>query len=86
MSDLLTLAERCEAATSADNLLDVLCEVALFKPSRVFIACRSNNAGTKVVYRDQSGNNVTCWAEEWTAPERRKSTAAALRARFHALP
>lgn len=75
---LLELAERCEAAKRENNSLDVLCEVALFKPSGVFIAARANDAGTKVIYTDLAGNNVTCWAEPWSTHE---ETPARLRAR-----
>lgn len=75
---LLELAKRCEAAKREDNSLDVLCEVALFKPSGMFIAARANNAGTKVIYTDIVGNNVTCWAEPWSTHE---ETPARLRAR-----
>ena len=86
MSDQNTgLVERIEALTHQDNRLDVLCEVALFEPDTCFIACRPNNAGTKVVYQDWAGNDVTCWAQSWTADNRRAATIEAIRDRIKAL-
>jgi hypothetical protein len=82
MSALHELAARVEALPpGGENALDVLCEVALFTPSTAMKAVRANNAGTKVVYTDAAGNDVTCWAMDWTANDRRHVTAAALRAR-----
>lgn len=69
-----------EAGDGPSNNLDVLSEVALFKPGGAFIAIRANSAGTKVIYKDVAGNDVTCWAEEWSHPERKASTIAALKA------
>ena len=80
---LLALALRVEQATAADNGLDVEAEIALFRPNSVYAAVRANAAGTKVIYTDRAGNDVTCWAEDWTMEPRRASTAAALRARAH---
>jgi len=80
MTSLNELADRVEAATRCDNALDVLCEVALFKPGTCYRAIRANAAGTKVVYTDHTGNDVTCWAGGWTANRTRSlETAAALR-------
>jgi hypothetical protein len=79
---LLELAERVEALTGphSNNGLDVLCEVALFKPDDSSSAARPNSAGTKVVYTDRrSGRTVAHWAREWTCDDARQSTAAALR-------
>ncbi len=78
--ELMRLAEACEGA-GVDNRLDVAVEVALFKPNRVYSAVRTNSAGTKLIYTDAAGNQVTCWAEDWTASHRRQGTIAALRAR-----
>jgi len=78
--ELLKLADRVGALTKGDNHMDVLCEVALFKPNCCFSGVRANNAGTKLVYRDAAGNNVTCWAEEWTGADRRTNTIERLRA------
>jgi hypothetical protein len=82
---LVELAERVEKATEADNALDVLVEIALFEPGKVEKAIRANAAGTKVIYTDRGGKEETCWASDWTTWKRRKSTAAALRARSAAL-
>lgn len=76
------LADAVERARRSDNFLDVKVEIALFKPGRVFSAVRANNAGTKVIYTDPAGNDVTCWAQDWTYnPALRASAAARLRAR-----
>lgn len=80
-AELLALAERVENITCSENWTDVQVEIALFKPNSCFSAIRSNDAGSKVIYRDQAGNDVTCWAEDWTLDTRRVATAAALRAR-----
>ena len=78
-NNLPDLIARVESAPREDNSLDVLCEVALFKPSSVFTAIRANAAGTKVIYTDRAGNQVTCWAEPWSV---RKETPALLAARL----
>lgn len=62
-----------------DNALDVQVEVALFKPGKVYTACRPNAAGSKVIYTGVLGNEVTCWADDWTSAERRSSTLTRLR-------
>lgn len=74
------LAERVERE-GASNELDVLVELALFKPSRIYTAIRANNAGTKVIYTDAAGNHVTCWATDWTGPELRGAALTALRSK-----
>lgn len=78
---LLDLAARCESATGPDNALDVLIEVALFDPGSGWAACRANSAGTKVIYTRPNGMEMTLWANDWTMGDRRKETAAAIRAR-----
>lgn len=76
------LADRCEAASGADNALDVLIEVAMFEPDDFWRAVRPNAAGTKVIYTNVNGTDVTCWAHDWTITDRRRrETAAALRAK-----
>lgn len=79
-AELEALAGRVEQATRCDNWLDVECEIALFRPNSVYSAIRANSAGTKVIYTDRAGNQVTCWPEDWTLGKRREPTAAALRA------
>jgi len=83
MTSLESLAAQVEAADELDNSLDVLVEIALFKPGGVYSSCRSNAAGTKVIYTDPRGRDVTCWAQDWTKD--RLTTAAALRARARSL-
>ncbi len=76
------LADRCEAASGADNALDVLIEVALFNPDNGWAAVRPNAAGTKVIYTRPDGTEATFWAHDWTITDRRRrETAAALRAK-----
>lgn len=74
---LLKLADRCDTEAGPDNRLDVLVEVALFKPHGGFTAARANVAGTKVIYTTVYGQQ-THWAEEWTAD--RDDTSKRLRA------
>lgn len=75
--DILALADRVDASHGSSNEIDVLVEVALFKPNSVYTSIRANTAGTKVIYTDRAGNQVTCWAEEWST---RPGTATSLRA------
>jgi hypothetical protein len=84
MSTLLELAERCETGAGSDNGLDVLVEVALFKPDEWFVSVRSNHAGTKVIYTGASGSDHTHWPPNWTADRAR--AANALRARAAVSP
>ena len=77
---LLALASRVEAATASDNALDVLVEMALFKPCAVWSAVRANDAGTKVIYTRSSGREYTCLAGDWTMENARSEAAASLRA------
>ena len=80
-AELNALAERVDGLRGKpDNSIDVLCEVALFSPGSTYTAIRANDRGTKVIYTDKAGNDVTCWAMEWTARDRQALTAAALRA------
>lgn len=82
----IALAERVRRLGSrGDNSLDVQCEIALFEPGTAYTGVRSNDAGTKVIYTDRAGNDVTCWSEDWTVLARRDSTIAALRTRAASL-
>jgi len=75
------LINSLEGVSRSHNELDVQIECLLFKPGTCFKAIRPNAAGTKVIYTDRAGNNVTCWAEDWTHnPARRRDTANRLRA------
>ena len=80
MSILSCLIERLEGGETG-NALDVLIEVALFKPGRAYRAIRANAAGTKVIYTDKAGNDVTCWAEDWTTARRLRGTIRTLKAK-----
>ncbi len=83
---LNALADEVLAALSADNAVDVRVELALFKPGSAYTAIRANDAGTKIIYTDRAGNEVTCWAQDWTLDRgRRDATAKALRDRAIAL-
>jgi hypothetical protein len=65
---LQTLIDRLEAETGDNNALDVMIEVALFDPANSLATdCRANSAGTKVIYTNSKGEEVTYWADEWTA-------------------
>ena len=78
----MNLADRIEALGKyGDNSLDVLVEIALFIPNNVYSGIRANSAGTKVIYTDKAGNEVTCWAQDWTPTKVRQATIKALRAR-----
>jgi len=81
--ELLALADEILAIGRGSNEHDVRAEVALFQPGICYTSCRANAAGTKVIYTDKVGNQVTCWADDWTSPHRRYVTAAALRALAH---
>jgi hypothetical protein len=77
---LLALADRVARMRRQDNAVDVLCDVALFTPTRTERSVRSNAAGTKVIYTTSDGDEHTYWPYDWTTDDRRKATAAALRA------
>lgn len=77
MTDLSELIERVEAGERS-NALDVLIEIALFRPDRFYRSVRANSAGTKVIYTSVAGYDSTHWPPDWTLkPER---TLASLRA------
>lgn len=80
MVNEMGLADRVEQAFGSDLGLDVLVEVMMFNPNSVYAACRANDAGTKVIYTDHVGNDVTCWPIDWTI--NKKATAAMLRKRL----
>jgi len=71
------LIERLEAGDHS-NELDVLIELALFKPDDGCRSVRANNAGTKVIYTMADGSERTHWAYDWT--HRPAETVLALRA------
>lgn len=62
---LLSLAGRVEAGERS-NELDVLIEVAVFRPCDSWASVRSNAAGTKVIYTDTKGVDKTHWAANWS--------------------
>lgn len=76
---LNALAERVEAATASDNALDVIVEIALFKPGGAFAAIRANSAGTKVICTRHDGSEAAFRADDWTMRGNRAATARALR-------
>lgn len=57
--DRLTAGER-------SNALDVLIEIAVFRPDASWSAIRANCAGTKVIYTDADGYDATFWARDWS--------------------
>ena len=59
------LVKRLQAGERS-NELDVLIEVALFKPDKDNISAHANAAGTKVIYIDPVGKEFTNWAPDWT--------------------
>lgn len=79
MDELIARVKRLHAR--GDNSLDVAVECALFRPGAAFKAIRPNAAETKVIYTDAAGNDVTCWADDWTILARREGTLTALRSR-----
>lgn len=62
----MNLIERLQSLKAPSNDLDVLCEVALFEPDHFYASCRSNAAGTKVIYTTYTGEDHTRWAPDWT--------------------
>lgn len=78
------LVEKLEAAErngkGGDNALDVLIEIALFKPDEHYTAVRANNAGTKLIYTDIDGVDHTFIARGWSEARHRPDTINALRA------
>lgn len=65
-AELDALAKRVDGGSGPDNSLDVLIDVALFEADEAFVSCRSNSAGTKVIFTDHDGKQHTHWAQEWT--------------------
>lgn len=84
MADLEELAGRVDGLKKPDNALDVLIEVAMFRPEPGWRSCRANAAGTKVIYTDDDGRDHTHWAPPWTMVT--KTAAAALRSRTQGNP
>jgi len=82
MGDLRELIERVEKLEGPDNGVDVDVEIALFRPNRHASAIRSNSAGTKVIYTEADGREVTCWSRDYTLDKStRDATVATLRAK-----
>jgi hypothetical protein len=77
-AELTALAGRVMGLDRPNNSVDVLVEVAMFKPGVCHTACKPNIAGTKVILTSHTGNEITSWADDWTTAARRKETAAAL--------
>lgn len=79
MTDLITRLSKLDAP---DNRIDVLVEVALFKPDKRYASARANNAGTKVIFTTTKGERETYLAYDYTlTPERRAKSIALLRAK-----
>ena len=75
----MSLSEQLRGLSeNGDNKLDVLIEIALFKPDSHTTAVRSNAAGTKVIYTNYKGNEETYWPSDWTVLRNREVTLAAL--------
>lgn len=72
------LLARLEAGERG-NALDVLIEVALFRPDEKTFDAVSNAAGTKVIYANRDGSFSTHWAPHHSL--RTAETIAALKAR-----
>lgn len=84
MNKLLALADRVEKLKESSNEVDVLVEIALFKPDDDNAAISSNSAGTKVIYYGHDGRSETHRAQDWThGRPMRMTTARRLRARTH---
>lgn len=83
----MTLIDRLSKLDGPDNRIDVLVEVALFKPDNTYKSARANEAGTKVIFTTTSGKRETCWAYDYTlTAERRTKTIALLRAKEASKP
>jgi len=83
MTDLTDLIARVEALTATSNAIDVEVEVALFEPTGVSVACRPNDAGTKVIYTYCDGSRKTYLADDWTlTDEQRAETIRLLKERL----
>jgi hypothetical protein len=78
VDDIIAQIDALDAV--CDNALDVIIEVALFKPTQFWAHCRANDAGTKVIYTGKDGTEDTCWADEWVRPDQRESTISLLKA------
>lgn len=64
MTNLSDLIERVEAGERS-NELDVLVELAMFRPTKNWPSIRANAARTKVIYTAKDGSEETCWPREW---------------------
>jgi len=77
VTDLSELIERIEAGENS-NKLDVLIELAMFKPDWAWKSARPNDAGTKVIFTTNGGTENTFRAWDWC--DHRDATLAALKA------
>ena len=59
------LVARLEAGERS-NALDVLIEVALFRPDETTFDAVPNSAKTKVIYANRDGSFATHWARDWS--------------------
>ncbi|MDR6850154.1 hypothetical protein [Sphingomonas sp. BE137] len=84
-SGVVELAERVERGTGISNRLDAEIEIALFNPPEDgFVSVRKNRSGSKLIYTQQDGREVTHWPADWTMD--RSRAAALLRACALSLP
>lgn len=79
-AELIEKLERAEA-DGPSVFLDVATEVAMFHPGRFYSACRANSAGTKVIYTDKAGSDVTCWPQDWSVDPMRTAALRVLKAK-----
>lgn len=78
----MSLLDRISKLDAPCNRTDVLIELALFKPDKIYVSARANNAETKVIFTRTDGQQETCWAYDYTlTPERRAKSIAILRAK-----
>lgn len=66
MLELIERLERLRKTKRRSNELDVLVEVAIFKPDAIYASARANAAGTKVIYVRHDDVQETHWAPEHT--------------------
>jgi hypothetical protein len=75
MSKFGSLISKVQAATDADNALDVAIEVALFTPDARHVSACANAAGTKVIYTRADGKQDTHWAFDYTLDDKSRALA-----------
>lgn len=79
MTGVAEIIEKLERGEGG-NALDMLVEIALFQPDETWASVRPNHAGTKLIYTQTNGQEVTCLALDW-CQFRRSEAIARLRAR-----